>query len=862
MSLLTMSPWRRAPGLLLRRPVVFVTVALASAVLAIAAASGVLFLSTVGSAALHAQAAADCPEAGLPGATAVVAPDNLEAARGAGQTRFHAAALPDPYSVSVVDTEVLGARAELLSRAGALDHVVKLTAATPTGQAGVWIPSDLAARGHLRVGSRLRLPSGATVDVAGIYRSLAPDPFSLSNLPRYWCTWHDLFVPAAVESPTGPVLLTDDATLARAAGTPVGLSWYAPVTVEATSLPAMRTLARRGQQAVDALRGDGMAAELVPGLGAHLAGARAAQNGVGGAVLPLDLAGVFVAGLLVAGAGVYWATYRAGEIGLLISRGVGPSGLAFKAVLETGPAALVGLGAGYGAALLLVRGVGGFAGSGGFGGLGPSSVLGPGAALQSLAAAAAAVLAGLLLVALIGARTARSPRRPAVYWPRMLGQRLPWVAAVAGAVAVGIGVRGAPAARLEHGVVRISPTTFVFPLLGAAAALAVIARVARFVLPRLARVNRRGIAGFLAVHRLAGSRGVAVGLLVAIALPCALLTYAGAITGALSANIAAKYRTNVGADHVVEVTGPLTRTPRVNAHATVVVQIQTNPVLPDGTQARILGVDPATFAAFAHTNARQRGQIAQLPATSARGNVPAVLVNGAGVNANSVQIGNSTLRLDIRFRDAVFPGLRDRYRPLLVLDRRALVHLDAGIDVVTQIWTTNAQYPAALRALAADKDYSILVELTGTVIVGNTGLLPVTWTFRYLRALAALIGMIAVVGLVFALAARTRRRAVAYVLSRRMGLRAGAHLRSLLIELSLVVGVGWLLGVLVGLGSAVVVTPQLDVYPRLLPPPSVAVPLGVLGGTAAAVVCVVVLAALTTHRLAQRTRPGEILRLS
>ncbi len=655
-------------------------------------------------------------------------------------------------------------------------------------------------------------------------------------------------------------MIADDATLARAAGLPVRLSWYAPVAVDATSLPAMRTLARRGQQAVGALRGAGIAAVLDPGLGAHLAAARAAQNGVGGAVLPLDLAGVLVAALLVAGAGIYWSTYRAGEIRLLVSRGVGPSGLALKAVLETGPPALVGLVGGYGAALVLVRGVGvvpGFGGSG-RGGLGPSSVLGPGAALHALTAAAGAVLAGLLLVALIGARTARSPRRPAAYW-----RRLPWeLVAVVGAVAVGIEVRSEPAARLDHGVVRISPTTFVFPLLGAVAVLAVLARVVRIVLPRLARVNRRGIAGFLAVHRLAGSRAVTVGLLVAIALPCALLTYAGALTGALSTDIAAKYRTNVGADHVVEVTGPLTRTPRMDGHATVVAQIQTNPVLPDGTQVRILGVDPATFASFAHTDARQRGQIAQLPVSSARGSVPALLVNGGGVNARSVQIGNSTLRLDVRFQAAIFPGLRDRYRPLLVMDRRALVGLDAGIDVVTQIWTTNPQYPAALRALAGDKEYSILVELTGTVIVGNTGLLPVTWTFGYLRALAALIGLVAVVGLVFALAARTRRRAVSYVLSRRMGLSASAHLRSLLIELSLVVGAGWALGALVGLGSAAVVTPQLDIYPTLLPPPSLAVPLGVLGGTAAAVVGVVILAALATHRLAQRARPGEILRLS
>ena len=53
-----------------------------------------------------------------------------------------------------------------------------------------------------------------------------------------------------------------------------------------------------------------------------------------------------------------------------------------------------------------------------------------------------------------------------------------------------------------------------------------------------------------------------------------------------------------------------------------------------------------------------------------------------------------------------------------------------------------------------------------------------------------MIGMVAIAGLIFALAARTRRRTVSYVLSRRMGLTKAAHLRSLVIELGIVVGLG------------------------------------------------------------------------
>lgn len=52
MGVLRTAPWRRAPRLLLRRPAVLAAVAGTSALLAIAAASGPLFLSSAGAAAL------------------------------------------------------------------------------------------------------------------------------------------------------------------------------------------------------------------------------------------------------------------------------------------------------------------------------------------------------------------------------------------------------------------------------------------------------------------------------------------------------------------------------------------------------------------------------------------------------------------------------------------------------------------------------------------------------------------------------------------------------------------------------------------------------------------------------------------
>jgi hypothetical protein len=208
----------------------------------------------------------------------------------------------------------------------------------------------------------------------------------------------------------------------------------------------------------------------------------------------------------------------------------------------------------------------------------------------------------------------------------------------------------------------------------------------------------------------------------------------------------------------------------------------------------------------------------------------------------------------------VFPGLRDSFAPMLVLDRSALAQIDPSADRDNQVWTSDAEYGPAVRAIVADH-YSVLTELTSQVLIGNTGLLPVTWIFGYLRALAVLIGLVAVAGLVFALSARSRRRTVSYVMSRRMGMSQGTHIRSLIIELAIAVGAGWLAGVVVGSAADGLVYRSLDVFPNLPPPPSFSLPVTVLLLTALIVAAVVVAAALATHLLSERARPAEILRL-
>jgi putative ABC transport system permease protein len=824
--------------------VVFLAVMIASAVLAIAAASGALFLSTVGTASLQAQAADDCPEFSRPSFEAPVPGAALSQDERSGLLALGDTTMSPTYFVGIGQVRVQATQVNLFSYAGALDHVAKLTPAD--GGVGAWIPDNFATKIHVRPGDVVTTVAGQQIRVAGIYRSLAPDPYSISNLPRFFCAWRDLIVPKVLEAPTGPLFIVDQGTLAASSAGPVDSSWYADVP---TSTPLAR--ARGGpDQATRAAgtfeRQTGLPTIVASDLASKLATAQRAQNGMGGSVVPIALAGVIVATLLVAGAGGFWATSRAREIRLLVARGVGPGALALKAVLETAPAAVTGLVAGWAVAIALVRGIG------------PTDVLGPGTPLRAFWLAAIAVAAALVIIAVIGAGTGRERHLGARRaWARLV----PWeLTLLAGGVWAGIRVHTRSAVRDDHAVVTIDPLTFVFPLLAGTAVLILICRLIGLGLPRIGRAQPTGNAGYLALRRLAGSRAVVLGLVIGTALPCGLLTYASTVTNGISSDVEAKYQTNLGAPHVLEVVGSLTQAPRLNGHGTAVSVIQSEPVLPDGSQVRILGVQPETFAGFAYVNSTQRAALARLPYSNGQ-SVPAILVNAPpDIDATSVTVLSTQLGLNIVAEMAVFPGLRNGFAPMLVLDRTALDQIDQDADRDNQVWTSDSQYGSAVKAILADH-FTVLTELDSDVLIGNTGLLPVTWIFGYLRALAFLIGLVAVAGLVFALSARARRRTVSYVMSRRMGMSQGTHVRSLLIELFLAVVTGWLAGAIVGAATNQLVYKSLNVLPDLPPPPSFTLPWRVLALSGLVVAGVVVVAALVTHWLSERARPAEILRI-
>ena len=247
----TTSPWRRAPFLLIRHPAVFLAILAATAVLAIAASSGVLFLSTLDTASLQTQASLDCPERSMPGSRG--------SCRRSGQ-------VPDARKTGLRGDEravtrwarrtpsrsgsraISPSQSRFYSREGALDHVTKLRGSDGPG---VWMPDDYAKKLHLEPGDVFRTNSDFPVRIAGIYRAMYSSPFKLANIPRYFCNWTDLIVRNAVtEGGVGPFLISDEPTIARAADRLAQVEVYDPIPIDSISVDAAEQANRRGRPRV------------------------------------------------------------------------------------------------------------------------------------------------------------------------------------------------------------------------------------------------------------------------------------------------------------------------------------------------------------------------------------------------------------------------------------------------------------------------------------------------------------------------------------------------------------------------------------------------------------------------------------
>jgi putative ABC transport system permease protein len=886
-SPLLLPPWTRAPWLAFREPAVILAVLAATAILACASASAALFLSSAATESLHRTVAANCTDSAYPavkyGPLTAIPEDRIDSVLLdqryqpldapnvpdlAGLDRRAVAAvtgagLPTPYHVAVGDRPIPTSSGGY-ANAGLLFYSPAATAnITPISRGaarGVWLPAAQATQLGVRAGQAVTIGftgrPAARIPVAGVYRDLWHAPTT-----AYWCSYGQLFQNAASVDPPPPALMiaTDPATF-RSVQAATGLAalhtWASPVDAGALTLSGAQDLNARTVQAYHRLNVpvpvDYASANAAEGqLPTYANTTVLIKRGLYGPVVPIALGGSILALLLVGAAGSYWADRRHREVRLLSSRGVGPLALAVKALLELSAPAVLGTVIGWLLARWLVHQ------------LGPNPAVDPAAPGQALATAAVALVAGLALLGLIaGLRSRAATERP-------IGARRRWTAylpyevlLLAAAGGCWLSLRRGDAIVLSQGIAQVNLLVVAFPLLFMVGAAVLVMRLVVLVLPRLLRVlGRRSPAWYLAGRRVGAARLASVTMLAAAATPIAVGIYAAGLTQTSAHTLDAKAKLVVGSAAVARTSDPVHRTPVTDQVGTLVTRYLYGKV--GGAEVTVLAIDPDTFAGTAYWDGSFSAQslpalLAAVRAPAAGGRVPAIVVGGDLGADFDAQLGTTAAHLHQVGTARLWPGRR-LPQPTVVVSAASLGPVDPHAGTLNELWSSRTVTDAEKALFAQGGRLFDASDQARVFAVAN--FLGISWTFGYLSALAALVGLVAIGGLLLYLETRQRTRIAAYALGRRMGLTRATHLRSLLAELGTLLLTAYAAGAALAWLTVLLVYRRLDVDTSRPPTPLLTAPVAAFLGTAAAAAVVAILAALYAQRSADRVKPAEVLRL-
>jgi putative ABC transport system permease protein len=197
---------------------------------------------------------------------------------------------------------------------------------------------------------------------------------------------------------------------------------------------------------------------------------------------------------------------------------------------------------------------------------------------------------------------------------------------------------------------------------------------------------------------------------------------------------------------------------------------------------------------------------------------------------------------------------------MLVVSAPRLGPVDPHAGSRYELWSRQTGMTAAEAAITA-QGAIVFEESDLSSVFTAANFVGISWTFGYLSALAALVSLVAVGGLLLYLETRQRARIVSYALGRRMGLTRAAHLRSLLAELGTLLAASYAVGTGLATAAVLLVYRRLDIDLLRPPPPLLTTPTAAILGAAAGVIAVSVLASLYAQRAADRTNVAEVLRL-
>lgn len=897
--------WRRAPLVLFRYPGLILPLAVGSLLLAFTAAAYPLFIGASAGALLRDEigrplitrygAGVTYTSSVTPLAASDRGPPLYERRERAFAERAERSALLGPTISQVLGPQVSvssgGPRGEpisarLFAGSEATEHVDRISGGSGPG---AWLPDLVAGALGAQPGDTVSVAHGAEqieLEVAGVYRSLYARPPS-----GYWLTWdseiYPYCPPARDCAPAPPQFILLEPPNALSAYQRLGIrsadfAWIAPVAErgltrqDARSLAAFTEGMRRDASEDSSPLGRILACCRKRNLYGSAYGPRTSLSSEMGHVLErverrlvavegpahlIQIVSGVVALAVLAGAAAFASSARTTEIQLLAARGHGPLTVGLKGAVENVAPSIIGGAVGVPLAIAVV------------GWIVRDGPTGTEAAGEAVRGAAVAVAGSILIGAVVGAAMSRLRFGPRARVATFL-TRVPWELAIL-ALAF-LAVRDVQA-QLGSGSestlrVRAPPASlFLLPVAAIGALSVAGARVFRS-LARRWRERSDGMrpSSYLALHRLADSRGLVLLLFAAAGLSMGVFIHGQTIARSLAETVDAKAGVFVGSDFQASVPEETEIPPDFPLPATKVVRVpDAGEMSPGGVAFDVVGVDPETLASAA----TWRGSFAELPLSDLVGRliakerqpVPVIVVGKDAPEVRALEIQGRPIETTMAGRADAFPGMLS-HRPTIVIDIEVLERTsEGGLGALddpqarTEVWIRGEADVA--QASLGQLPFAPSATLTADEVKDIPYIAAVIDMFGILNAVGLGAAILVVAALLMYLQARGRSQLIAYGLSLRMGMGHGAHRRSLLLETASLLSAASLVGVAVGLGVAYLLAPLLDPLGTVPPepfilPPSTALVIAVVGIAVSSWA-----ASWLTAVRARRAMLGEVLRV-
>jgi putative ABC transport system permease protein len=748
---------------------------------------------------------------------------------------------------------------------------------------GALVPDLIADPLGVGPGDEISLDGTRTLRIGAVYEALYNKPRS-----GYWSAWSEQIYPQCADCPAPPQFIIvgpeEAKSLSRALhAEDIDYSWVAPVTDLPLDADQARTIRGYANRTIDeaSRRGTRLGRlfhccgldwtggfffgrrdiEFRSGMPSVMRQVERRAAAVEGPLRLLLIAGLGVAGAVVAAAAAFAVAGRRTEAALLHARGWGPVRFAARSALESLIPITVGVALGLALAWLLIAW------------LGPAA---PAASAAQTASITAAAVAGAASLAILAVVTAVSFIR--TFEVHALKRRLAWVPwellVIAGSLWA-LSRLHAGGALIEDPILDISrpsPLLLAFPVLLVAGFATLGARLLVALLRRAGSgIGRSSPAPYLAVHRLTGLPGLTILLMGAAALCLGVFVNGQTMVRSLRATVDAKAGVFVGSDLqvVVDYTAPeqerfplpITRSTRLRSAGELV---------PSGQSFSLLGVDASTVADAAYWDDSFADEpleelSAALSTGSGSGPLPVVLVRG-GAEPTAIRTAQAEIPIDVVGRADAFPGTSSG-DPVVVVDAESLVRRGGvqgnpflSANAQTEYWI--AGDPQEALAAVSELEAFPLRTLTIDEVKDVPFIKAAIETFSMLNVLGLAAALLVVGVLVVYLQARQRARAVSNILSLRMGMNVAQARLALALELGAILLASFVIGASLGLVAGRLVAPLLDPLQAIPPAPLFDAPAPVLLWTLVGLAVVTGVGAWLVQRRSSAVDLGEVLRVA